>query len=47
MARGKIDNYLFVGLFCDCTLDKNIEYYFRRYANGLSQKLKEWNIEIN
>ena len=40
MARGKIDNYLFVGLFCDCTLDKNIEYYFRRYANGLSQKIE-------
>lgn len=40
MARGKIDKYLFVGLFCDCTLDKNIEYYFRRYANGLSQKIE-------
>ncbi len=26
------DNYLFIGLFCDCSLNKNIENYFYNYS---------------
>ena len=30
----KSGGYLFIGLFCDCTLNNNIEKYFQRYAKG-------------
>ncbi len=33
------DNFLFIGLFCDCTLDNNIELYFLNYASGFKRKV--------
>lgn len=34
LKNGETDKYLFIGLFCDCTLNNNIEKYFQRYAKG-------------
>lgn len=33
------DNFLFVGLFCDCTLDNNIEIYFSNYASRFKHQV--------
>lgn len=34
-----MDNYLFVGLFCDCTLSPNIELYFKNFGRGTGDSI--------
>lgn len=36
--------YLFIDLFCCCTLNNNIEKYFQRYAKRNKTTIQDYNI---